>query len=195
MQISHAAATSHLFISAKTRTAIPARHHLVRDALIQATLDPSVRSIDYVLSARVAAAPVELAATVIVRDDGRYWLDVVDARPSRSLDEERLVTIALRDLDASPLTLTAADIRREPRFANARAVWNYRLHPVGIEMRLRVLTALQEDGPLPLGSLLRCIRSARDPAPAVMALACSDLVELDLVTGPLGPNTIVRSRS
>jgi hypothetical protein len=29
----------------------------------------------------------------------------------------------------------------------------------------------------------------------LMALACSDLIELDLISRPLGPSTIVRSRS
>jgi hypothetical protein len=43
-----------LFISAKTRTAIPTRCSLLRDALIQATLDPAVRSIEFVPSARSA---------------------------------------------------------------------------------------------------------------------------------------------
>jgi hypothetical protein len=60
---------------------------------------------------------------------------------------------------------------------------------------LKVLTVLQEDGRLPLGCLLERIHAARDPAPAVMAMACSDLLELDLVSPALGPSTIVRSRS
>jgi hypothetical protein len=54
---------------------------------------------------------------------------------------------------------------------------------------------LQEEGPLQLGCLLKKIHAARDPAPAIMALACSDSLEIDLVTQPLGPSTIVRSRS
>jgi hypothetical protein len=60
---------------------------------------------------------------------------------------------------------------------------------------MQVLTALQEDGPLNLGSLLQRVRAVRDPAPAVMALACSDLIELDLFSQPLGPSTNARSRS
>src|SRR6202023_3475871 len=108
----HAAASGHLFISAKTSTAIPAKHQLVRDALIAASLDPAVRSIDYIASARVAAASVRLCAIVIVRDDGRYVLDVLEARPLRDIDAEGLAQIALRDLGLSPLTLSQADIRR-----------------------------------------------------------------------------------
>ncbi|ABE62184.1 hypothetical protein Nham_1360 [Nitrobacter hamburgensis X14] len=185
----------HLFVSAKTSTAIPARHPLVRDALVQASLDPQVRSLEFVPSAAVGATQVALNAIAVVRDDGRFHLDVVEARPVRDVESEGLALIALDRIGLAPLTLTAADIRREPRFANSKAVWAYRLHPVGIEMRMRVLTVLQEEGPLRLACLLKRIRATRDPAPAVMALACSDLIEIDLISQPLGPTTIVGSRS
>jgi hypothetical protein len=182
-----------LFISSKTATAIPTGCALVRDALIQATLDPLVRSIEFVASARVQSEPVELNAIVLGRDDGRYLLDVVPARPLRDIEREGLALIALADLGLRPLTLTAADIQREPRFANSRLVWQYRLHPVGLSMRMRVLQILNDDGPMSLGRLLSSIRADRDPTPAVMAMACSALIDLDLVSRPLGPATLVRS--
>jgi hypothetical protein len=188
-------ARSDLFISSKTSTAIPARHALVRDALVQATLDPQVRSLEFIPSASVDAAQVALRAIVITRDDGRFYLDVVEARPVRDVETEGLALIALDRLGLARLTLTGADIKREPRFANARAVWEHRMHPVGISLRFRILTVLQEEGPLPLGCLLKQIRATRDPAPAVLALACSDLIELDLISHALGPLTIARSRS
>jgi hypothetical protein len=43
-----------------------------------------------------------------------------------------------------------------------------------------------------LGDLLKSIRCEHDPAPAVMALACADLLHLDLVSRPLSPTTIAR---
>lgn len=195
MQNSRAAASGHLFVSAKTSTAVPTRNLLVRHALIEASLDATVRSIDFVASAQVAAAPVKLNAIVIVRDDGRYFLDVVEARPLRDIDTEGLIQIALRDLGLSALTVTRADIEREPRFTNARLVWSYALHPVGISMRMKVLNILHEDGPITLARLLSSIQADRDPSPAILAMACSDLLELDLITRPLGPATIARSRS
>jgi hypothetical protein len=196
MQNSRAAAAgANLFISAKTSTAIPAKNQLVRDALIEASLDPAVRSIDYIPSARVASAAVKLCAVVIGRDDGRFVLDVVEARPLRDIDAEGLEQIALHDLGLAPLTISRADIQREPRFTNSKLVWSHRLHPVGLSLRMKVLGVLGEDGPMSLARLLSSIQSGRDPSPAVMALACSDLLELDLVTRPLGPQTIARSRS
>ncbi len=193
--LSTRASHSDMFISAKTTTAIPARHPALRNALIQASLDPQVRSIGYIASTFVASEQVELGAVVVLRDDGRFLLDVVPARRVRDLEEEGLLLIALADLDLKPLIVTAEDIRREPRYANAKTVWMYQLHPVGIEMRMRILTVLQEDGPLPLACLLKRVHAFRDPAPAVLALACSDLIELDLVSQPLGPSTVARSRS
>jgi hypothetical protein len=194
MLSSKTAPRTDLFISAKTSTAIPARNALVRDALIQFSLDPQVRAIEFIPTTAVDATQVALKAIIIVRDDGRFYLDVVEARPVRDVETEGLALIALDRLDLKPITLTSADIKREPRFANARAVWAYRLHPVGISMRMKVLTLLQEDGPLPLGCLLKRINASRDPAPAVLAMACSDLIELDLLSQPLGPLTIARSR-
>jgi hypothetical protein len=187
--------TSSLFISAKTTTAIPAASDLVRHSLVQASLDPSVRRIDFHAQAVVYAAHVEINAIGIIRDDGRFYLDVVEARLPRDAQHEKLASVAFAALGMAPLTLTAEDIRRQPRFANANLVWTYRLHPVGITLRMRVLGLLADDGPMSLARLLSSVRSDRDPTPAVMAMACSDLLEIDLVNCPLGPETIVRARS
>jgi hypothetical protein len=189
------AATGTLFVSAKTTVASPTPCSLVRDALIQATLDPQVCSIEFRAQARLAATQVALDAIVIARDDGWFYLDVVPARPVRDLDTEGMALIALAELGLMPITLTATDIRREPRFANSRLVWSYRLHPVGISMRMRVLQTLADDGPMSLSRLVFAVRSDRDPNPAILALACSGLIELDLVSRPLGPDTIARARA
>jgi calcineurin-like phosphoesterase family protein len=109
--------------------------------------------------------------------------------------DEEITSAAYSRLGLSPITLTAADIEREPRFTNSRLVWSYRMHPVGISLRMRVLQILGDDAPMSLSRLLSAVRGDRDPSPAVMALACSDLIELDLVSRPIGPSTIVRSRS
>jgi hypothetical protein len=195
MRVSRAApAATSLFVSAKTSVAIPAACPLVRDALIQATLDPSVRTIEFLAQARVDATQVDLGAIIIVRDDGRFVLDVVAARPVRDVEQEGLALIAYSRLGLSQITLTAADIKREPRFANSRLVWSYRLAPVGISMRMAILQVLADDGPMALSRLLSSLRSDRDPNPAILALACSDLVELDLISRPLGPQTIARVR-
>jgi hypothetical protein len=143
---------------------------LLKDVLIQASLDPKVRSIDYIQQVEFASETVKLAAIVIVRDDGRFWLDVADGSPPRDIEEEQMAQAALRDLGLRPLTLTPADIRREPRLTNARLVWSYSLCPVRLTLRMRILAALADDGPITLGQLLSSVHADRDPTAAVMAL-------------------------
>jgi hypothetical protein len=186
---------SDFFISAKARSPIPARHPALREALIQACLDPSVRSLAFLPSAYVAAAPVELDAVVLTRDDGRFHLDVVPARRVRDLDDEGLALIALRELGLEPFTVTAEDLKADPRCGNCRLVWSHNRRFVPLPMRMRILQALRDDGPMELGRLLEGIRADRDPSPSVMSLACDDLLELDLTSRPLGPATMVRSRA
>jgi hypothetical protein len=181
-----------LFVSAKTATPIPARRPARRDALIQASLDPEVCLIDYVASECIASEPVELDAVLVQRADGRFLLDIVPARRIRDFGEERLAQIALAKLGLKPIVLTAEEIRREPRYANARLVWSYRDTPVPVGLRMRILQTLLDDGPMTLGELLKSIRSERDPVPPLMALACAGLLYLDLVSQPLRPATIVR---
>jgi hypothetical protein len=186
---------SGLFVSAKAATAIPARHPALRDALIQASLDPQVRSIGYVAAAVVASEQVDLGAIVVQRDDGRFLLDVVPARRIRDLEDEGLALIALAELGLKPWLVSAEELRREPRYTNAKLVWSYNEHRVPIELRMRILQTLLDEEPMQLGRLVRSVRSDRDPSPAVMALVCADLLELDLISQPLGPTTIVRSRA
>jgi hypothetical protein len=109
-----------------------------------------------------------LKATV-VRDDGRFHLDVVEARSVRDIELGGLALIALDRLGLTPQPLTAAGIKREPRFANANTVWAYRLY-LSIGIRMRVLMVLQEDWLLRLACLLTRVR---DPVPASMVQACS----------------------
>jgi hypothetical protein len=184
-----------LFVSAKTATAIPTGHPALRDALIQASLDPQVRSITYIPTAHVASAQIDLDAIVVERDDDRFLLDVVPARKIRDLHQQELTQIALAELGLEPVTLTTDELLREPRYTNAQLVWSYCGRSVPIGLHIRILQTLLDNGPTSLGELLKSVRSDRDPASAVMAMACADLVVLDIGSEPLGPCTIARSRS
>ena len=50
-----------------------------------------------------------------LQEDGAFYLDVVQARRVRDLDDEGLVQIALRDLGLKQLVITVADLKQEPR--------------------------------------------------------------------------------
>jgi hypothetical protein len=181
------------FVSVKTVGPIPVRHSAVRDALIQSSLDPRVRSIGYVASAVVASQQVDLDAIVVQRDDGRFFLNVVPARRVRDLEQLGLALIALQKLGLKPWTINAEELLREPRCTNARFVWLYNGYSVPRELRERILRALFGKKSLPLGELERSVRS-RDPSHAVMSLVCADVLELDLTSQPIQLTTIVRAR-
>lgn len=119
---------------------------------------------------------------------------MVPARRVRDLDDEGLVQNALRNLGLQ-LVVTADDLRAEPRRSNARLVWSYKDRPVAVPLRQSIPKLLADEGPMQLGALLETIRSGEDHSLAVTSLACSDLLEIDLKSGPLGPSTIVRSRT
>ena len=184
-----------LFTSAKAACAIRARHPALHEALVQATLDPSVRSIGYQEKATVGVAEVTIDAVVLQQDDGRYLLDVVPARRLRDLEQEGLVRLAVRDLGLKVRTVTMEELRAQPRRGNCAFVWSYKERAVPVGIRMRVLQALRDDGPMELGRLLEGLQADHDPAPAVLAMACGDLIELDLDSQRLGPGSMVRARA
>jgi hypothetical protein len=151
-----------------------------------------VRSISSLAAADVGSASVGIDVCVLARADGRFFLDVV---PARGPDDEGLHRTVSRDLGLATMTVTAEHLAAEPRRSNVDLVWSHRGRSVPLDLRLGILQVLLDDGPLSLGQLLQRVRADREPAAAVMALACSDVLELDLISDPIGPATMVRSRS
>jgi hypothetical protein len=196
MQLRQSAAdASQTFVSAKAARPIPHAGGLVGDALVQQSLDPSVRAIDFLRPAGPPAAEVGPVITVS-RDDGEYYLDVVPARALRTVADQDAFEAAMAARGLSPLILTGAEIMVEPRFSTARAVWTYRRLRVPPDMRFRLLAVLEEeDGTTTLDELCRRVPGPLDPFSSVMALACADEVAIDLASQPLGPKTMVRSRA
>jgi hypothetical protein len=182
------------FVSVKAATAIPVGNELLREALIQATLDPAIRGIDFIPTAASSGGVIALNTIVLRGDPGDRILDIVETRPLRSIDDEGSALLAVDHLGLPALTITAADIRREPRSANSSLVWGCRHRRVWISDRVRALEALADEGPMQLARLSAELRWSADPVASVLAMACIDLVELDLTSAPLGPTTIVRRR-
>lgn len=193
---SQAASPLEQFTSAKTTAAIPIRHPAIRDALIQFSLDAAVRSIDYIESTSVGSEHVDLDVIIVQRESGRTLLDVIPARPLRDLEQEGLVLIALRELNIPTQRLTLEYLRREPRFSNSRLVWLYNRHRVPLDLRLGILNLLSDQHSMKLGDLLQSIKETGSRGSrAVMALACADLISLDLESQPLAPTTVVTLRA
>jgi hypothetical protein len=170
------------------------RHPAIQDALIQSSLDPRIRSIDYVASAFVAGQPVDLKAIVVQRDDGRFFLDVIAARRVRDIDQAGLVLIALEKLGLKEMTIEGDALFREPLCSNARFVWLYNGCCVPRRLRERILRALSGKKSITLRELERSVRSVGDLSNAVMSLVCADVLELDLTSKPIQLTTLVRAR-
>ena len=85
------------------------------------------------------------------------------------------------------IVLTEADLRSEPRCSNTRLVWSYRRRRISAGLRFQITQTLREDGPMTLAKLMSAVRIQTKSAAAVFALACADLVELDLGAAPIGP--------
>jgi hypothetical protein len=104
------------------------------------------------------------------------------------------VLIAIRQLKIPTQALTVEDLSREPRFSNSRLVWLYNRHHVPLALRLGIQKLLSERESRELGQ----IQEIREPgfrgSRAIMAMACANLLLLDLEPQPLSPNTAVRLR-
>lgn len=183
-----------VFDAAKTTCVVPHAGGLLHDALVQCSLDPAVFEISFLREAGPPSAEVELNVVTVLRRDGPFYLDIVPAMPLRSPAEHDRFGFAVAALGLKPLTMSGRDILQEPRFSSARAVWSQRRFNVRTDMRLRLLSALADEAHLTLDSLCRMVPGPEDPLASVLAMACADEVELDLLSGPLGGATKVSAR-
>ena len=189
-QLFRSVSTPSLFTSAKCRVAVPVDNHLLRCVLEQASLDASVRAIRYRKGPDIQCPPVSATGVILDRVDGTFLLKVYRRRPDRSEEDQARVAYALDCIGLRLLECDEPDIRREPVFSNVRAVWSHRNHHVSLIDRLRIAMALSEHGPQSIAELERRADLSYG-LQAVCALACEDLIKLDISERPLGPRTTV----
>jgi hypothetical protein len=182
-----------LFVSVKTAGAIPVLSPAIGDALVLASLDAKVRSIGFIAAAHRGKEHVDLDVVVVQRGDRLFFMDVVAARRIRDLEDEGLALIALEEFELSPWKISAQTLRREPRYSNNKFVWRYNRHRVPTGLRKRILQVLDQQ-PMQLGHLLKRVGGDHGTCPAILSLACADLLELDIASRPLDRMTIVRRR-
>lgn len=184
---------SDAFYSHKCSRPIPHCDGLVKDLLVQLTLNSRVLRIGYLGMVSIEGRSIEVGAITIDRIDGQFVVDLEFCRRLRTPDEDDLVRGAIKDLGYRTLTITGADIQREPRFGSARAIWSYRRFTVGLPMRVALARALTE-GSMSLHELCSTVTGPQDPITAILALVCAGDLDIDLTEWADG-ETIVRSRS
>ncbi|MEW6451367.1 MAG: hypothetical protein AB1490_11990 [Pseudomonadota bacterium] len=193
----NAASAKHrkLFMAAKVSGGIPLISPLLGDALIQASLDPKISRIELIAVGPTGARPHPLEIVAFHACDGRRLaLDLADEESPRDVDVYGLFLVTAEELGLELLQRSRSDIRREPLFANCGMVWSHVNHRVAIGDRIRIMQMLAEEGPLRIGDIIKNGTYRTDPSAALMALACHDVVELDLGEAALGPDTQARIR-
>lgn len=170
------------------------RSGIVHDLLIQLTPDPEVWSIEFLDRVEVGNEFLRVGAIVIDTATHRFLLDFEPIQIVRSTDEYRLFQRAVAGLGLFAVEVTGSQILKEPRFSTSRAVWSHRRIAVPAAMRLVLVGALAEDGPLTLHELCSRVPGPMDPVGAICSLACAGAFEFDLAEGLL-PTTVVRCRS
>jgi hypothetical protein len=184
----------HHFESAKCLRPISCdRRGLVHDFLVQLSLDPDVDGIEFLDRVEVGAQSLRLGAITIETGKHRFLIDFEPTRTARSTDEHLLVQRAIEALGLFTIVVTGAQIKKEPRFSTARAVWSHRRILVPAPMKLALVGVLT-DGPSSLHELCLRVPGPIDPIGAVCALACDGTLDIDLTEG-LRPETIVRCRA
>lgn len=182
------------FSNPKCEMAIAVGDPLLLHALQQAALDRSVRSIHQQVGPEIDCPQVSLAGVVLDRVDGSFLLGVHEIRPERSAEEATRLEFVLKRHGLRLLERDATDIRQEPLFSNARLAWSFAHYHVPITDRLRIALALEDGGQQSVLELEERARPTCDTLAAVCALACQDLVGININRDPLGPRTIVFAR-
>jgi hypothetical protein len=182
---------AHLVSTRKTTGAIPAGVPLTRDLVVQSVLDSGVRRVEFLNQIVHDGSAVAMRSIVVTRDDKRFLVDLVGSHPGRSPGEQRTIDLGLEALGIERIEVSPDEIRRDPRFSNARLIWKYRGAPVPAKDRERIVAYLAEHGPRSIGWLEAGVDVSIDMMTAVCALTCDDQLEIDIDSAPLGRGTRV----
>lgn len=180
-----------LFVSAKC-AGVKAESPSLRRALVWASLDADVRSIQVENITRTPGPRARTEFVVLDYGGTLHVLDVVSARTPLDCAMRQRDEADWRAFGFRLLTIDADDLARGTRFETACEIWMHRRASVPASVRIQALQVLDHDGTVTLDELLRRLRADSDPLPAVLAMACRNELTLDLGS-LLGPETMVRS--
>ena len=96
-----------------------------------------------------------------------------------------------RRSDSGTRHIPEADLHDGFRLDNARDLLRYATYRVSLGDRVRLLTLLEEQGPMPLAACMQVIRDGRDAIGTIAAMALRRFVGIDLDDARIGPETRV----
>jgi len=169
------------FSSFKTRQSIHYHRRWVRDALIQATLDP-----DTIELAPSSTPPEHLPAPAefCFRRRTRNGLGFILLTQTHSdiggvIGDDRVTVISRPELN------------REPVASAARSIWAHKRLKVDGGERYRAIAAVSRRGIAPMRDLVAAFRNGSvDPVHQVCSLIANSYLNVDL-GNPLGPDSIL----
>jgi hypothetical protein len=163
----------------KSSSPILKRSRSYNALVIQLSIDPAIRSIRFVDTLPAMGRRVKVEMLVAERDDGRFAYDLIDERPTRDLDSEGLLLLALEENDVRLIEVDRNQINQEPRASNCLLIWRHRSHPVDDATRTAIVRALRKQGPIAIRKLGE-VAGVSYPMKAVCALAWKGIVAVDL---------------
>ena len=170
------------FRSFKTRQPVRYQQRWLRDALIQASLDPhTVELAPSNTPAHELPPPAEFAfRRRTVRGFGIVLVTTVETDIADVINDDR-VTVVSR-----------AELSREPRLSAARAVWAHKRLSVDSAERYRAIEAVSKWGSATMDAVVATFKDESvEPVHQVCSLIANSYLEVDL-EGPLSPSTILK---
>ncbi|MBO3760128.1 hypothetical protein [Ciceribacter sp. L1K22] len=165
------------------------RSQVARDVGCILDLNPSVTAWRCMPSPFDAGGIVHVPDFEVFDEEGSIlYLDA----PDRSLSAAAAVIASeAARVKARYRLLDRAEIYDGFRLRNARDLLRYASHETPLGDRLRLLTALDEHGSLPLSDCLRAFLETK-PVAGIASLILHGFIEVDLDEAPLSPETAVR---
>lgn len=168
------------------------RSQAARDAACLFDVDPDVLDWSCLPPAFSNGSESFAVDLVVTRSSGLEYVAVSDGIGMP--DAPDWACRAAADFGAVLRVVPHADILGH-RLENARELLRYAKWRVSLSQRITLLAALDSEGTLTLIECMSAVRNCADPIGAVAALALRRFVEIDLDSGPLGPETrVIRFR-
>jgi hypothetical protein len=165
------------------------RNQAARDLGCLLDVDPDVASWTCLPTVLAYGTGMHVPDFAVERSTGTV---LVDAAPldSKSPPPDWIPDIA-RGLGYRYEAFSACDLHEGFRLGNARDLLRYANHHVSLGDRVRLLTLLEDQGPMPLAACMQVIRDGRDPIGTIAAMALRRFVDIDLDEARIGPETRV----
>lgn len=165
------------------------RTRSARDAACLADVDPAVARWSCLSIAVGRADRLHVPDLALEAADGS--IELLDAHADEGPSLPPWVPEEVNRLGYGYRIVDTGSMRQGHRLENARELLRYAGWRVGLDARIRLIAALEDQGSLPVRSCMDVL-GTRDAIAAIAALALRRFVDLELDEAPIGPETTVR---